>query len=119
MARKFYYDADGEKLGPVTGQELLYLRAEGRIGDNTWVRAEDSQTWRPFSAVNLNEERRQEAAAGPWCRMLRAASPRTLLLGGLVMVSLLVFVAIAVVFAWPLILCGLAFLMVMALMKMK
>ncbi|MBQ9096439.1 MAG: DUF4339 domain-containing protein [Akkermansia sp.] len=119
MARKFYYDADGEKLGPVSGQELLYLRAEGRINDATWVRAEDSQTWRPFSSVNLNEERRKEAEAGPWRRMLSSASPRTLLLLGLILLSLLVFVAVIFIYAWPLILCGLAFLMVMGLMKMK
>ena len=31
MARKFYYDHDGEKLGPVSGQELLHLRAQGEI----------------------------------------------------------------------------------------
>lgn len=118
MARKFYYDADGEKLGPVTGQELLYLRAEGRINDATWVRAEDSQTWRPFSSVNLNEERRKEAATGPWRRMMRN-SPRTMLLLGLILLSLLVFVAVIFIYAWPLILCGLAALMVIGMMRMK
>ena len=38
MARKFIYDNGEEKLGPVTGRELLRLRAEGEIEDNTWVR---------------------------------------------------------------------------------
>lgn len=119
MARKFYYDAGGEKLGPVTGQELLYLRAEGKIDNNTWVRAEGSQTWRPFSSVNLKEEREKAATAGIWRRLFRNVSPGILLVTGLVLFSMLVLAVVAVVYAWPLILCGLALLLFIILMNTK
>ena len=56
MARKFYYDTGEEKVGPVSGEDLLRLRASGDIGDETWVRRSDSATWRPLHSVNLNEE---------------------------------------------------------------
>lgn len=119
MSRKFYYDVNGEKLGPVTGRELLYLRAEGKIDDRTWVRAEDSQTWRPYASVNLREERKKEAAAGPLRSILRNMSPAILLVSGLVLFSLLVLAVVTAVYAWPLILCGLALLMVIRMMKIK
>ena len=31
MARKFYYDNGSEKIGPVTGNELVRLRAAGQL----------------------------------------------------------------------------------------
>lgn len=119
MARKFYYDADGEKLGPVTGQELLYLRAEGRIDDKTWVRAEDSQTWRPFASVDLREERRKESSAGIWRQLFRNISPATMLVTGLVIFTLIVLMVTVAVFMWPFLLFLVAFFFVLRLMKMK
>lgn len=56
MARKFYYDTGEEKVGPVSGEDLLRLRASGDISDETWVRRADSATWRPLHSVNLHEE---------------------------------------------------------------
>ena len=119
MARKFYYDADGEKLGPVTGQELLYLRAEGKIDNNTWVRAEDSQTWRPFSSVNLKEEREKAASAGIWRQLFRNVSPGIMLVTGLVFFTLLVLVLVAAVHLWPFIFCGIFVLLAIKLLNMK
>ena len=56
MSRKFYYDTGTEKVGPVSGADLVRLRASGTITDQTWVRRADNNTWRPLSTVNLREE---------------------------------------------------------------
>lgn len=104
MARKFYYDVDGEKLGPVSGQELLYLRAEGRIGAKTWVRAENSQTWRPFDSLDLSEERRKAATTGLWRHLFRNISPSIMLIMGLVLLVFMVLLVVALQFLWPILL---------------
>lgn len=119
MARKFYYDADGEKLGPVTGQELLYLRAEGQIDDKTWVRAEDSQTWRPYAATDLREERKKEAGAGLWRQLFRNISPATMVVLGLVLFSLLVLAVVAFVYLWPFLLFLFVLLLVVRMLNAK
>lgn len=61
MARKFFYDTGEKKVGPVTGHDLLRLRAEGNIANDTWVRRADSSTWRRLSEVDLHEEEEEEA----------------------------------------------------------
>ena len=61
MARKFFYDTGEQKVGPVTGDRLVQLRAAGEIDDSTWVRRADSSTWRPLGSVNLREEEEREA----------------------------------------------------------
>lgn len=61
MARKFYYDTGEEKLGPIKGLELLELHAQGVITDDTWVRRDDSQTWRKMADADLREEREEAA----------------------------------------------------------
>ena len=104
MARRFFYDVDGEKLGPVTGQELLYLRAEGRIDNNTWVRAEDSQTWRPFGHVNLKEERKKAASRSILSQLLRGASPRVWFCIAVLGLALLLLLFMVVAYAWPILL---------------
>ena len=119
MSRKFYYDIDGEKHGPVTGQELLYLRAGGKIDGKTWVRAENSQTWRPFDSVDLREERKKQASSGIWRQLFRNISPGTLAIMGMVLVILVVLLVVAVSFLWPLLLVLLALALVSRLMKMK
>ncbi len=63
MARKFYYDDGNEKHGPVSGDELVELRAQGVITNDTWVRREDNGTWRPLGTVDLSEE--EEEARNP------------------------------------------------------
>lgn len=63
MSRKFYYDDGNEKHGPVSGDKLVELRAQGVINDETWVRREDNGTWRPLGTVDLSEE--EEEARNP------------------------------------------------------
>lgn len=63
MARKFYYDDGNEKHGPVSGDELVRLREEGSISNDTWVRREDNGTWRPLGTVDLHAE--EEEARNP------------------------------------------------------
>lgn len=63
MARKFYYDDGNEKHGPVSGDELVELRNQGVITNETWVRREDNGTWRPLGTVDLSEE--EEEARNP------------------------------------------------------
>lgn len=102
MARRFYYNVDGEKYGPVTGQQLLYLRAEGRISNDTWVRAEDSQTWRPFVNVNLRAERKKASSRSLLFRMLQGASPRVWICLAVLLFCILLFLYILLKYAWPL-----------------
>ena len=104
MARKFFYDTGEQKIGPVTGNELVLLRARGEINDDTWVRRADSSTWRPLRNVNLREEEEQEAHPSLWRMLLRSFNWQ----------GLLIFIAICVIFfavmgfvlsyAWPIIL---------------
>ncbi len=104
MARKYYYDTGEEKVGPVRGEELLRLRATGELADDTWVRAEDSSTWRPLSSVNLRREEEEAANPSLWKLLLRHVPLSSLIL---TLAFLLVIVAAAIFFIgafWPLML---------------
>lgn len=101
MARKFYYDTGEQKVGPVTGNRLVQLRAAGEIADDTWVRRADSSTWRPLSSVDLREEEEQEANPSLWRLLRRSFSWQSLLL---LLAILIIFITLAVGFislAWP------------------
>lgn len=104
MARRFYYDTGTEKVGPVTGNELVRLRAAGQIADDTWVRREDSGTWRPLSSVNLREEEQEEANPGLWTVLKRSGLLMPLLMLAVGVIVILVLVAGVVSFAWPVLL---------------
>lgn len=77
---KYYYDTGEQKEGPVTGEELLQLRAEGKISGDTWVRKADSATWRHLSQTDLREE--EDAVANPslWQILRRFCPPSTLII---------------------------------------
>lgn len=101
MARKFYYDTGEKKVGPVTGNDLVRLRAAGEIDDSTWVRQANSSTWRPLGSVNLREEEQEEANPSLWTLLRRSLSWQNLLL---LLALAVVFIALAVGFiaiAWP------------------
>ncbi len=66
MARKFYYDTGEEKIGPVTGQDLLRLLSTGQIQRDTWVRRSESSTWRQMENVDLKDEKKKEQSRGFW-----------------------------------------------------
>lgn len=104
MARKFYYDTGSEKVGPVTGNELVRLRAAGQLDDNTWVRREDSGTWRPLHSVNLREEEEEEANPGLLKTLWRSGMlvPLLLVALGLVIFALLAVGALSIF--WPVLL---------------
>lgn len=104
MARKFFYDTGEQKVGPVTGNRLVQLRAAGEIQDDTWVRRADSGTWRPLSSVDLRREEQQEANPGLWRLLMRNFSWQSLLLFAAVVI---IFVAVGIgllAFAWPVLL---------------
>lgn len=103
MARKFYYDDGSEKHGPVSGDELVRLRAEGTISDETWVRREDNGTWRPLGTVDLHDEE-EEARNPSLLGVLRRSGllwPAVLFVLGAAAVIILAMGLIAVF--WPLI----------------
>ena len=104
MARKFYYDTGAEKVGPVSGTELVRLRASGEISDETWVRRADSSTWRPLHTVNLSEEEEEERNPGLFTLLKRSGllGPVLLLVLGLVLVIIVAIGAIKVF--WPVLL---------------
>ncbi len=60
MARKYYYDTGEKKVGPVSGTDLLRLRQQGEVQNNTWVRRADSSTWREMQNVDLREEEERQ-----------------------------------------------------------
>ena len=104
MARKFYYDNGTEKVGPVTGADLVRLRASGEITNETWVRRADNNTWRPLHTVNLAEEEEEERNPGLFTVLKRSGLlvPACIMLLGLV---LFIFIAIgAIKIFWPVLL---------------
>ncbi len=101
MACKYYYDSDGRKLGPVSANELVRLRAQGAIEGETWVRRENSSTWRPLSSVNLREAEEEEANPGVWRLLRRHFSLGSILLFSAVAVSLVFLLVGILSVAWP------------------
>ncbi len=104
MARKFYYDTGEKKIGPVTGYDLLRLRAEGRVKDDTWVRCANSATWRRFAELDLRKEEQEGANPTLWQLLTRYTSWRGILLFVAVMVVLLALFIGLVSVAGPLLL---------------
>ncbi len=117
MARKYFYDDGENKVGPVSGEDLLRLRAAGTLADNTWVRAEKSSTWRPLASVDLREEE-EEAANPSFWKILRRHMPlRTIIM---LVALLIVFLVAAVAFVgvfWPVLLVLLIAWLFMSLMR--
>ncbi|MBR3925757.1 MAG: DUF4339 domain-containing protein [Akkermansia sp.] len=108
MARKYFYDTGEEKIGPVTGNDLVQLRASGQIDNKTWVRRDDSETWRPLGAVNLREEEEEEANPSLWRLLTRHMSVSQIILIVSVIVVLAVLLLGVLSVAWPFILVALA-----------
>lgn len=108
MARKYYYDTGEEKIGPVTGNELVQLRAAGRIDNKTWVRREDSSTWRPLGSTDLREEEEEEANPSLWKLLTRNVSTGQLVLFGAVAVVGIMLILGVLSVAWPFILVAVA-----------
>jgi hypothetical protein len=104
MARQFYYDTGSEKIGPVSGTELVRLRSTGEINDDTWVRRADNNTWRPLHTVNLREEEEEERNPGFFTLLRRSGllGPVLILLLGLVIFIVIAIGAIQLF--WPVLL---------------
>ena len=104
MARKFYYDTGTEKVGPVSGNDLVRLRASGEITDETWVRRADNNTWRPLHTVNLSEEEEEERNPGMFTVLKRSGLlvPALFMVVGLVIFLVLAIGAIQLF--WPILL---------------
>ena len=104
MARQFYYDTGAEKVGPVSGTDLVRLRAAGEISDETWVRRADSSTWRPLHTVNLSEEEEEERNPGFFTLLKRSGllGPVLIIVLGLVLFIILAIGAIQLF--WPVLL---------------
>ena len=104
MARKFFYDTGEQKVGPVTGNRLVQLRAAGEIDNNTWVRRADSGTWRPLGSVNLREEEEEEANPSLWRLLFRSLSWQSLLLLAAVVIVFIALMVGVLTVAWPFVL---------------
>lgn len=96
MAHKYFYDTAQGKVGPVSGEDLVRLRATGEIDGDTWVRRENSSTWRRLAKMDLRKEEEAEANPSFWT-MLRRHIPLS---------TLIIFAAVAIVLV--MILVGLA-----------
>ena len=104
MARQFFYDTGAEKVGPVSGTDLVRLRASGEISDETWVRRADSSTWRPLHTVNLSEEEEEERNPGLFTILKRSGLLGPLLIFLLGLVLFIVFAVGAIKLFWPVLL---------------
>ncbi|MBR2145735.1 MAG: DUF4339 domain-containing protein [Akkermansia sp.] len=104
MARQFYYDTGTEKVGPVSGTDLVRLRASGEINDETWVRRADNNTWRPLHTVNLSEEEEEERNPGFFTLLGRSGllGPVLIIVLGLVLFIVLAIGALQLF--WPVLL---------------
>ena len=104
MARQFYYDTGTEKVGPVSGTDLVRLRASGEINDETWVRRADNNTWRPLHTVNLSEEEEEERNPGFFTLLRRSGllGPVLFIVLGLVLFIVLAIGALQLF--WPVLL---------------
>ena len=104
MARQFYYDTGEEKVGPVSGEDLVRLRASGDISDETWVRRADSSTWRPLHTVNLHEEEEEVRNPGLFTILKNSGMLGPLLI---ILLGLVLFIVItigAIKLFWPVLL---------------
>lgn len=104
MAKKYYYDNGSEKIGPITGEELLQLREQGAIPADTWVRRDGSETWRPLNSVDLKEE--EEELRNP--SMLKVLTKSGMLVPLLILLAALAVIIVlligAIEFFWPVLL---------------
>lgn len=104
MAKKYYYDNGTEKIGPITGEELLQLREQGAIPADTWVRRADSETWRPLNSVDLTAEE-EELRNPSMLKVLTRSGMLVPLLILLAALAVIIFLVIgAVQFFWPVLL---------------
>ncbi len=104
MARKYYYDTGEAKVGPVEGEELLRLRSTGELPGDTWVRAEDSTTWRPLESIDLRKEEVEAANPSFWKMLLRHVPLPSLILGVAVLVVIIAMLVFFIGAFWPLLL---------------
>ncbi len=104
MARKYFYDTPQGKVGPVSGEDLVRLRAAGEISADTWVRRAESSTWRHLAQVDLREEEEAEANPSIW-RLLRRHVPigTLLILAAVAIIFIMILVGLASVM-WPVLL---------------
>lgn len=104
MARQFYYDTGKEKVGPVSGNDLVRLRDQGAVSPATWVRRADSETWRPLSSVNLKEEEEEEHNPSLWRVLTRNLGIGRLLMIIAVGIVFVMLLAGLVSVLWPVLL---------------
>lgn len=117
MARRYYYDTGKNKIGPVTGADLLQLRAEGEIDGDTWVRREDSATWRPLSRTDLSREEEEENNPGFWALLRRILPLRYIIFLTLALLALLALAVGLLSVAWPFFLGLFLFWLILRAMK--
>ncbi len=119
MARKYYYDTGEEKVGPVDGEALLRLRASGQLAPDTWVRAEDSSTWRPLAAVDLRHEEKEATSPSFWKVLLRHVPLPSLILGAAVLVVVVAMLVFVIGAFWPLLLAfGLVWMLMTSIRRL-
>ncbi len=117
MARKYYYDDGENKVGPVSGEDLLRLRASGSLSDDTWVRSEKSATWRPLASVDLREEEAEARNPSFWKILRRHMPLRSIIL---LVAVLVVFVVAGIAFVgvfWPVLLVLFFFWLFLSMMR--
>ncbi len=112
MAQQFYYDSGTEKIGPISGVDLVQLSHEGRITPDTWVRRAESSTWRRLADIDLTKEKEKEQKRSFWRAIWQQLTPAhivgilclLLFLGGVLTLGVM-----ALKVLWPILLVLLVF----------
>lgn len=75
MSKNYYYDDGNAKHGPVSARELQRLIDEGALSPETWVRPENSGTWRKWIDTEFTEEEVKTASGGVFSALFGRMSP--------------------------------------------
>lgn len=54
---RYYYDDGSARKGPVSYRELVQLSDEGVLSSDSWIRKENSPTWRRLKDTDFAEEK--------------------------------------------------------------
>ncbi len=101
MSNNYYYDDGESKKGPVSARELQRLVDEGTLSTETWVRREESTTWRKWIDTDFTEEEIETPSGGVFSaffRRMSLAQKLALVLIALLLLPLLILGALIYLF---------------------
>lgn len=89
---RYYYDDGSARKGPVSFRELEQLSAEGVINPDSWIRKENSPTWRRMKDTDFSDDK--PTPAGGFLAALSARQKLWLIIGILILAPIVIVGAI-------------------------